>query len=251
MCCFSGPVQEVSGTRIFARRIDKDMQYLVYSMHFKSLDDLAMILPIPTPEGSAEDAVKFISLKEYENFFDDMHAGFPEPAANGEDLRDSPPRPLALPEPKLAVVDVGSFEASFVPSIKDFARLDERFRLPEGTWDALPAYKKFGFAVFKLKKGEFNVHPMAFLFPTSLKRELFFPTVHIHDGKVHDKAAFDHDLYCQLSEEAAMYARGWRESPQPAGMFMDKKKAGKLIDPDAHAYKRRVYGRLKNQDTLV
>src|SRR5262245_50415902 len=163
MCCFSKPVDVVADTNIFARESKGGRQFLVYSMKFKAGEDLAMILPIPTPKGSAEDAVKFISLKKYEKFFDDMRAGFPEPP---------PPRAKGDKEPAagglgLAVVEVGDFIASFVPAIKDFSRLDERFRLPEGVWEKLPQYKEFGFAVFKLKKpekGQSKVHPMAFEF---------------------------------------------------------------------------------------
>jgi hypothetical protein len=36
---------------------------------------------------------------------------------------------------KLEVIQVGDFEASFVPTVKDFSRLDERFRLPSAVWD--------------------------------------------------------------------------------------------------------------------
>src|SRR5437899_1303322 len=68
----------------------------------------------------------------------------------------------AAPAPKLKVRTVGNFSASFVPTVKDFGRLDERFRLPEGTWEALPDYKDFGFAVFKLDQNVRQVHPMAF-----------------------------------------------------------------------------------------
>ena len=251
MCCFSGPVKEVSNTKIFARRFGKASQYLVYEMHFESLEDLAMILPLPTPADSPEDSVTFINLKDYQDFFGDMHKGFPRPRKPTDD-RSGALRPLALaPEPQLEVVDVGSFEASFVPKIKDFARLDERFRLPDNVWDKLPTYKDFGFAVFKLKKGEHNVHPMAFAFPSRLKEGTFFPTVHIHDGKVHDKAGFDHVLYMQCREDEFISAEGWEESPQPAEMFMDKKKAGSVILGDAHVYRHRLRGNLKNQDTLV
>jgi hypothetical protein len=178
-----------------------------------------------------------------------MRNGFPEPSAR-PGARERAAGGLKL-EKKLVVHDVGAFEASFVPTIKDFSRLDERFRLPAGTWEELPRYKKYGFAVFKLKKGDVSVHPMAFCFPTALERGLFFPTVHIHDGKVHDKADFDHALYMQLEEGGTVFIEGWRESPQPAGMFMNKKKAGDLIDPDAHAYRRGIRGRQKNEDTLV
>jgi hypothetical protein len=36
------------------------------------------------------------------------------------------------------VREVGSFEASYVPKIADFSRLDERFRLPVAVWKKLP-----------------------------------------------------------------------------------------------------------------
>jgi hypothetical protein len=250
MCCFSGPVKEVSNTKIFARRFGKGNQYVVYQMKFESLDDLAMILPLPTPADAPDDAVTFINLKDYEHFFDDMRKGFPETTTRVGAVKGPPP-PAPAAEPKLEVVDVGSFEASFVPRIKDFSRLDERFRLPDDVWSKLPQYKEYGFAVFKLKKGEHVVHPMAFAFPTALESELFFPTVHIHDGKVHDKAGFDHILYLQSSDENFMAGNGWRESVQPAGMFMDKKKAGSLILADNHVYRLRLVGNLKNADTLV
>jgi hypothetical protein len=249
MCCFSGPVKEVSNTKIFARRFGKSSQYLVYEMHFESLEDLAMILPLPTPADSPEDAVTFINLKEYGRFFGDMNEGFPsrKPTA----AKDLAAEALPASAPQLEVIEVGRFEASFVPQIKDFSRLDERFRLPDDVWSKLPAYKDFGFAVFKLKKGDHNVHPMAFAFPSRLKKETFFPTVHIHDGKVHDKAGFDHVLYMQGKDQEFISATGWEESAQPAGMFMNKEKAGSVILGDAHVYRRRLSGMLKNADTLV
>ena len=140
----------------------------------------------------------------------------------------------------------------FVPAIKDFARLDRQFRLPDGVWEKLPQYKEFGFAVFKLKKPAEDmqqVHPMAFEFPRADRSVLFFPTVHIHDGKVHADADFDHMLYLQPT--GGRPPRNWEESPQPAGMFMDVKKSEGLIAADEHVYRRRIGGRQKNQDTLV
>jgi hypothetical protein len=153
---------------------------------------------------------------------------------------------------KLDVVSVGSFEASFVPTVTDFSRLDERFRLPDEAWNELPQYKGFGFAVFKLKEGKKTIHPMAFDFPTAVPNRLFFPTVHIHDGKVHDKADFDHALYCQAGESDDRKALlHWRESERPADSFMDIKRSKGLIDPEAHAYMTTIHGMKKNQDTLV
>ena len=104
--------------------------------------------------------------------------------------------------------------ASFVPAIKDFARLDKQFRLPDSVWEKLPLYKEFGFAVFKLKKpekGEQKVHPMAFEFPRASKNILFFPTVHIHDGTVPAKARFDHSLFARSAT-----SRRWTGRNRPA-----------------------------------
>ena len=250
MCCFSRPVEHVSQTRIFARSPSKGRQYVVYSMTIDAKQDLAMILPIPVPEKSPDDAVKFINLEKYPEFFADLKKGFPEPLPAGG-LSHGRQAPTAAAK-KLDVVAVGSFEASFVPSIADFSRLDERFRLPEGTWDSLPQYKKFGFAVFKLKEGKKKIHPMAFDFPQADPSKLFFPTVHIHDGKVHDKADFDHALYCQPEGAAETGPLvHWRESTGPASAFVDIDRAAKLLEPDAHVYLKTISGMQKNVDTLV
>lgn len=251
MCCFSRPVEHVSQTKIFARTAGKGRQYVVYSMTLDAKEDLAMILPIPVPQKSPEDAVKFINLEKYPEFFTDLKKGFPEPkpASRAHSLsKGFAGGGGAI----LDVVQVGSFEASFVPSVADFARLDERFRLPAGTWDSLPQYKKFGFAVFKLKEGKKTIHPMAFNFSQADPSKLFFPTVHIHDGKVHDKADFDHDLYCQAPESHTKRPLlHWRESTGPAGHFVDIKRSEKLVDPEAHVYLKTIGGMQKNEDTLV
>lgn len=246
MCCFSQPVEYVAGTNIFARSAKDHDQYLVYSMTLKAGSELAMILPIPTPKASKEDAVTFINLEKYPDFFDDLRAGFPEPRTLSRAKGDVPP-PLAA-KPALKVVEVGSFIASFVPTIKDFSRLDEQFKLPQGTWDKLPQYKDYGFAVFKLKKGEHKVHPMAFEFPRADRSKLFFPTVHIHDGKVHAEAHFDHALYCQGADTRTR----WTESPQPASFFVKKLDETKgIVDGKAHVYRKQMVGSFKNEDVWL
>lgn len=246
MCCFSQPVISVSATKIFARADKDEGQFLVYSMSLNAKNELAMVLPIPTKKGSKEDALEFISLKDYPAFFDDMAKAFPVTRGG------KGPFPGGLGNadgPKLKVVVVGAFEASFVPSQKDFARLDEKFRLSPDALKALPAtYADYGFAVFKLKAGETKVHPMAFRFPRAEPKKLFFPTVHIHDGKVHKTATFDHVLYCQLSGEAAT---DWDESPGVASGVMDLKKASKLLQGDGHLYRKVITGRKDNKDIVL
>lgn len=247
MCCFSRRVDRVADTNIFARAAKGDRQYLVYSMTLMAKEDLAMILPLPTPKGAAEDAVKFINLEEYPRFFADLRSGFPVPRGVASKAKKSAGKPTEAP--KLAVVDVGSFEASFVPSVKDFDRLDERFRLPRETWSKLPAYADYGFAVFKLKQGNKKIHPMAFEFPRKLRDQLFFPTVHIHDGQVHATANFDHVLYAQPSGDADLAL--WEESPRLASTFMKIDKTKGIVSGTDHAYRLRLRGRRKNEDILV
>lgn len=247
MCCFSRAVDLVADTNIFARSSKDGRQFLVYSMMMSAKEDLAMILPLPTPKDAKEDAVKFINLEKYAEFFKDMLTGFPVPRGLSRDDKPKDDRPNNT----LKVVEVGSFEASFVPQVKDFTRLDERFRLPVEVWDKLPQYKDSGFTVFKLKKGASKVHPMAFEFPRANPKQLFFPTVHIHDGMVHDKADFDHWLFCQKSDGDATDLMKWTESAQPAGMFMKIDKAEGLLLKDAHCNRLRMKGKLKNEDVLV
>jgi hypothetical protein len=243
MCCFSRRVDHVGGTQIFARAADGEREFLVYSMILAAREDLAMILPIPVPKGSADDAVRFINLEKYTEFFAELGRGFPESRGGIPTLAKS------ADQPKLEVLKVGSYDASFVPTIADFSRLDERFRLPDQVWDQLPAYKDYGFVVFKLRKGKSEVHPMAFEFPRANRQQLFFPTVHVHDGKVHATARFDHTLYCQSSGEEAIVE--WEESARPAGLFMKIDRAKGILDAGGHVYRRIIRGQRKNQDILI
>jgi hypothetical protein len=258
MCCFSRSVEHVSGTQIFARPLEEGRQALVYSMTLLASEPLAMILPLPVPVGCGDDAVRFVDLSGYPDFFADLRRAVPGlgmPAAKGA--------PLARAQaavPKLQVHDVGLFEASFVPSLRDFERLDERFRLPADVADKMPFYSDYGFAVFRLKpkkKGFFSfrpatqtIHPMAFTFPRRNARTLFFPTLHVHDGEVHPRAAFDHTLYCQPDPLIAR-TFPWTSSAGPLKSWVDAGRARGLIDPDAPCYGTSLWGELPNEDVIL
>jgi hypothetical protein len=238
MCCFSGDVKAVAGTQIFARRAEPGRQYLVYAMQYDAPGDLAMILPLPVPSRPAEDAVQFIDLSDYPEFFDDLANGFPLP--RGGDSRSE--------ATALEVHVVGEFEASFVPQMSDFGRLDPRYRIPPATWAGLPEYSDYGFAVFKLRAGAIEVHPMAFSFPTRMANQLFFPTVHIHDGTVQPRAFFDHTLFCQTRGTARRWPATDDGTEWPASRFMKAEKAGGLIDGGEIVYRTTIHGHRRNQD---
>jgi hypothetical protein len=167
----------------------------------------------------------------------------------------------------LVVHEVGHFDASFVPSLKDFDRLDPRFRIPHTVWDELPAYQHYGFAVFKLKastrgvSGDSSlapegptrkVHPMAFEFPRRQPGLLYFPTVHVHDRTVHPGADFDHVLYCQAEPGwDHTVLEYWDESHGPAVNHLDVSKTRGLIDPEARLFRLQLVGHRQNKDTWV
>jgi hypothetical protein len=178
---------------------------------------------------------------------DDMRAAFPLPQPTFGMVSGGIPRERAA---ALKVHDVGSFEASFVPRLRDFSRLDARFRLPDATWASLPQYADWGFAVFKLKAtgARQNVHPMAFWFPRRDVSQLFFPTLHVHDGRVQQSASFDHELYCQTP---TLLDPQWQRSPHELGHIVHGERARGLVDWSAHGHKRVILGMQPNQDTVV
>jgi hypothetical protein len=217
-------------------------------MDYAAREDLAMILPLPV-SSHAEDALRFIALDGYPDFFEEVERGFPVTRSLDLGVAAGCPR-------LLAVHQVGAFEASFVPTLADLDRLDERFKLPRQVWDQVPQYTDYGFAVFKLRStdrdGEArpsHAHPMAFEFPTRLAPQLFFPTLHVHDGTVHPFAEFHHCLYFQ-GETIGQNSRADRTETS-AQHFMEVSKALGIVDGDAACFRLTRFGRAKNADILL
>ncbi len=250
MCCFSGSVRSVSKTRIFARDAGNGSQILVYSMTLSADEDLAMVLGIPVRPGSGEQALRFIDLSGYPGIFEAFDKGYiQKPPPQGRGLPMAAPRTAPL-----AVVAVGSFEASYVPTIADFTRLDARFRMPAGVLEALPGQGGFGYAVFKLKRGARTIHPMAFEFPRADASRLFFPTVHVHDGRVSPTADFDHTFYYQRANgerDPTVFPCPWEETLNPAKRFTEPGRSKGVIAPELNVYRMKLWGNALNQDTYV
>ena len=239
----------VLGTRIYAR-LEGAEQFLVYSMTLTARGEVAMILPVPVVPESGDHALSFVNLEGYPTLFDDLAELFIPPAPLGPKGMELA-RMQAAPRPKLVVHSVGAFEASYVPSPSDFDRLDERFRMPSDVWDKIPVYANYGFAVFRLKPGkEQRVHPMAFRFQTRDATRLFFPTLHVHDGRVHELAKFSHELYFQGAERAADKMSDLK-SWTTLGTIVKTDRAPGLFDGDAPVRLRRLLGKLKNEDTWI
>lgn len=230
----------VGGTRIFARREADGRQLLVYAMSLAAAEDLAMVLPLPVGPGG----LKFLDLSGQPDFFTRLDAAFPSAVAAG---RGGPPQPAPLP-----VERVGAFEASFVPGLADFARLDPRFRLDPAIWRQLGVADR-SFAVFQLagrsswwRSPTREVHPMGLRFDTP-GPGLFFPTLHVHDGAAHPTAAFDHTLYVQAAGRPFTWPPGfalrWQRGEAPA--------LGELLALGVPVWRGVLAGELPNQDLLL
>jgi hypothetical protein len=246
MCCFSGPVKDVSSTRLFARALGGGRQRLVYELALDAAQDVAMVLPVPLATGATEESVRFVDLSGCPKFFDELDALYPKPQA-----RSASPFAPASAAPAfqtLKVKQVGSFEASFAPTRADLSRLDERFRLPPSVMDALSEHASSGFVVFKLKgSGERRIHPMAFDFPLRDAGTLFFPTVHVHDGEVHQRAKFDHLLHAQPLDSWGPHMTWWR-APIPTSALSAAARAHVAVTP---IFRSQVSGELPNRDVWL
>ncbi len=245
MCCFSQDVGLVSDTNIFARSFNGS-QFLVYQMTYAAAHELAMVLPLPVPPKPRADTIRFINLEAYPLFFEHMQLGFPSRSPLAAATLD-------LSEPELEVHDVGMYEASFVPAMSDFSRLDSRFQIPQYVWAKLPAYHDYGFAVFKLKPASDpqEVHPMAFEFPRRNSDLLYFPTLHIHDGDIHPEAQFDHMLYCQSDNGMEEHLVDWHRSSFASDRFMDVDATQDIVVPGVHVWQLPLIGKRQNTDSFV
>lgn len=274
MCCFSpvtapfsllqwilGPPRvHVAETRIFARVEATPAgaaEWLVYSMSLTTPGDVAMVLPLPAAR-VADDALTFIDLSGYHDFFTDLESLFPEEMMQAKS-RGGVLRSLGSERKTLVVHTVGSFEASYVPSLADFDRLDPRFRIPAEIWEQRPEYRNFGFAVFKLQKGKKKaIHPMAFRFDKRDAGEIFFPTLHVHDGALHPRADFDHALFYQAPENARAALGGADEGPfwlrssgAPAEQAIDLGRARGVVAAGEPIVKWSLRGQLPNVDARI
>ncbi len=235
MGCFSGDVTRVANTRIFARATEQGTQILVVQLDYAADTDIALIVPLPTPQATATDGVKFIDLATYPDFFGALQGGFPIARSGPPEL----PSTSAVP-----ARGVGTLNASFLPSRADFANLESQYRIPDEVWDQLPEYSDYGFAVIKLSADAHTVPPMALDFPMRDPHLLYFPTVSIQKNTVPENAYFDHDLFCQSHV-------GWMRSYDTARSFMDTELVGNVIDPNFRVERFTVLGIHPNSDIVL
>ena len=257
MCCFAQAILKVSDTFIFGRLTDTGTQFLAYEMKYESETPNAMILPLPVETPAQEDSVRFIDLSGYEEFFGDLAKAFPYIPNRSIGCAMMPTDSMS--KSALEIHQVGNFVASFVPTVDDFDRLDKQFMIHKETWSKIPEYSNYGFAVFQLNDLIGKPHPMAFEFRTR-SNQIFFPTVHIHDGEVHTHEEFDHQLFMQHAGFDSVVGKydgphrtdsstGAVRSNDVANMCCNCEKSKGLIAPDLLVHRVSLNGNLPNKDT--
>jgi len=228
-------------------------------MEYASETPNAIILPLPVATGASEEDVSFIDLSHYDDFFVHLAKAFPYIPRRGFGCSAGPDGSVDVAA-ALPVHSVGNFIASFVPTVEDFDRLDPQFSIPVNTWNKIPKYSDYGFTVFQLAELAGKPHPIAFEFKNRT-RELFFPTIHIHDGEVHDREHFDHTLYMQhagLDSIAGDYinydVRDSRtrliRSADVARASCDMDRSGEIIAPELLVHRTDIFGEQKNEDIV-
>lgn len=253
MCIMSQHVEDISNTSIFVSDLGRGVHCTVYEMKVDTRVPVAMILPVPILQGQGEDALKFVNLQGYPDFFKDMEKLYPVPKTLGVvgvagGFRSRNP---------LKAHDVGDFIASYAPNRASMLRLDAQFRLAHNIWNSLPDYSNFGFAVFQIKPGQESkkIHPMAYTYPAENPEELFFPTVHVHDGSnVEAQSSFDHKLYTQASPNFQFVhstPASWEASKPYPESVVDMEKAQGLLRPAAQVIRRKIYGTYPNADYVL
>ena len=248
MCVFSRAVRHVGKTKIFVGHREGGEQSLIYAMELEVDEPTAMVLPLPTPAGCDEDAVRFVSLEGYPTLFAELGAAFP---ALGTMLMQPAGRAPAAAAAPLKVHKVGAFVASFAPTAEALDRLDAKFRLSAAARAAVTAAREgWSYAVVQLaERGRRNVHPIGLVFPRRDPSLLYVPTVHVHGDRVEATAGFDHTIYYQPDVVVAATTPSTPTLGPIASYVALDRIAGLIVD--APTFGLALRGRLANDDVWI
>ena len=191
MCIITSTVNEVAKTRIYVSADEANRRQLtVYSNYVSSSRENAMILPVPNPE-----SIELLNFSNYPAFFEDLANCFQKRIPRGI----SNTLGFGLVTETLPIYKVGSYQASIVPNLDEFDRLDfHTFKVDPNLYSFLDVhYRKgnFGFIVCSLMAGDHTYHPFAYTHGMHKSGRLFIPTMHYHPGHTHETGDWDHLIY--------------------------------------------------------
>lgn len=233
MCIFTGEVEEVASTRIFAALVGPKQQMTIYSNEVNladavapvarilpknmfrqsaSISPVAMILPIPLPKDPATgkkrspDEIKMLDVSSVKDIFECLDAVFPKRQSESLDY-DGDMSFGVKSANSLEVHRCGSYRYSVVPDIQSLGLLDRQvFNVNVDTVKPLleTTYKdQFAYLVCIIDESA-AYSPIAYVHPSN-GRLLFVPTLHEHGhghGIAHTKVNkrkttddWDHEIF--------------------------------------------------------
>lgn len=201
MCIILTHVESVSNTQIYVSSSkSRKRQLTIYTNKVDTHVKNAMILPVPNPL-----SVELLNFKNYKKIFDDCRECFhhDDGSRNDRHMYRAALSASFDSRPPLPVYTVGSYQASIVPSINDFDRVDTQilrvnpqvFTLLKDTYDS-----SFGFIICQLREGSHQYHPFAYTHEIHNCNLLFVPTLHYHLGETSVKADWDHTIYSPMTD---------------------------------------------------
>eukprot|EP01128_Nolandella_sp_AFSM9_P009118 TRINITY_DN5756_c0_g1_i1.p1 TRINITY_DN5756_c0_g1~~TRINITY_DN5756_c0_g1_i1.p1 ORF type:complete len:285 (-),score=44.64 TRINITY_DN5756_c0_g1_i1:87-941(-) len=242
MCIFNTKVGVVRSTKILVAATAKGRQVTVYENAVSVVggntrkpgqygkkaaleeqvreerNNNAMILPCPLTEGS--DIIP-LNLSRDSFSFANLDKGFPEKPQLRSNARGST-NSFSF-EKKLEVVQIGAYSVSIAKSLVDLSRIDTGvFKVNESILPALrERYSvRFGFVICAFNPAnKIEPHPIGYVHDPPESKNLFVPTLHIHDGKVHQKENFDQNIYSvntdeQSGQSPADLEKAYKTKPQ-------------------------------------
>ena len=194
MCILASPVKSVANTRIFVGYDDsRTRQLTVYSMSVQLQQRTgkgnAMILPVPTGLLAAT-SIQPVDLSDTPDFFQPFVERF---QVRSRSLSLS----TGLDRDSLAVIRVGNYDVSIVPTVDDVKRLNpDVFAVSAETERTLRKNypNRCAFLVAQLRvSGDF--HPLGYTHPL-VGGHLFVPTRHEHGNTSATATAdWDHEIF--------------------------------------------------------
>jgi hypothetical protein len=160
MCLFTGVVNSVSNTRIFAAPVGSQLQLIVYQNEVSVSQNVAMVLPFPFYADQMEQKmeIQLINMTQYTDFFKDCDKELP---------KSSSPRGTGIffgggfgsaASNNLEIKQVGSYDISVAYSLDQLGKLNwEHFDLSRSLLAILQKNyaESFGFLVCKIQASKF------------------------------------------------------------------------------------------------
>jgi hypothetical protein len=228
---------KASKVQMFARMNNFGEQVLAIALHVETKRDAdaVLVLPLPVKPGGR---CAFADV-QYDEMFVDIGKCW-EPSLV---ISDNPRLEAEL----LGNILAGAAPASngvYFASRAELARLDVKLRPPAA---AVAKYADYGFAVFRMPKGQANVMPLALVFESREPNKVYFPLLAVGaDGKVPERVRMDHAIYLQTWTGKRVEA--FVESDTACFEHVDVKAARGLVRGELRAWKTELRGERKNED---